>query len=44
MGSPPSTASPTCTRSSTEADCQGVLALLYHLRVMLQEIAGLPTR
>jgi glycine dehydrogenase subunit 2 len=24
-----------------EADCQGALALLYHLRVMLQEIAGL---
>ena len=23
-------------------DCQGALALLYHLRVMLQEIAGLP--
>jgi len=24
-----------------EDDCQGALALLYHLRVMLQEIAGL---
>jgi glycine dehydrogenase subunit 2 len=24
-----------------EADCQGALALLYHLRVMLQEISGL---
>ena len=24
-----------------DADCQGVLALLYHLRVMLQEISGL---
>src|SRR3989440_4294872 len=24
-----------------EADCQGAMALLYHLRVMLQEIAGL---
>src|SRR5688572_21791556 len=24
-----------------EADCQGVLRLLYHLRVMVQEIAGL---
>ena len=24
-----------------EADCQGALALMYHLRVMLQEIAGL---
>ena len=24
-----------------ESDCQGVLGLLYHLRVMLQEIAGL---
>jgi glycine dehydrogenase subunit 2 len=26
----------------SQEDCQGALAMLYHLRVMLQEIAGLP--